>query len=82
MSEPYLYDDDPQPLHAGAGRSRKGLLLAIGGGTVVVAVAAVFSLNALQGSPEEQVEQVAGSADRDRADGAEGGGRCDAHTSA
>lgn len=59
MSEPYLYDDDPQPLHAGAGRSRKGLLLAIGGGTVVVAVAAVFSLNALQGSPEEQVEQVA-----------------------
>ncbi|MCW2581388.1 MAG: uncharacterized protein JWQ53_178 [Klenkia sp.] len=59
MSEPYLYDDDPQPLHAGVGRSRKGLLLAIGGGTVVVAVAAVVSLNALQGSPEEQVEQVA-----------------------
>ncbi len=56
---PFLYDDDPQPLHAGAGRSRKGLLLAIGGGTVAVAVAAVFSLNALQGSPEEQVEQVA-----------------------
>ncbi|KQS66223.1 hypothetical protein [Modestobacter sp. Leaf380] len=56
---PFLYDDDPQPLHAGAGRPRKGLLLALGGGTLAVALVAVFSLNALQGSPEEQVEQVA-----------------------
>ncbi len=60
MSGPYLYDDDPQPLHAGAGRSRKGLLLAIGGGTVAVAVGAVLALNLVQGSPEEQVQQVAG----------------------
>lgn len=59
MSTPYLYDDDPQPLHAGPGRSRKGLLLALAGGTVAVAVAAVFSLYAVQGSPDEQVEEVA-----------------------
>lgn len=56
---PFLYDEDPQPMHAGPGRSRQGLLLALGAGTVAVAVGAVVALNALQGSPDEQVEQVA-----------------------
>ncbi|SDO60770.1 hypothetical protein SAMN05660199_02274 [Klenkia soli] len=60
MSTPdYLYDDDPQPLHAGPGRPRRGLLLALGAGTVAVAVAAVVALPLLTGSAEEQVTEVA-----------------------
>lgn len=55
----YLYDDDPQPLHAGPGRSRKGLLLALGVGTVAVAVGAVVALPLLQGDASEQAGEVA-----------------------
>lgn len=55
----YLYDDDPQPLHAGPGRSRKGLLVALGVGTVAVAVGAVVALPLLQGDAGEQAGQVA-----------------------
>ena len=56
---PFLYDDDPQPLHAGPGRPRRGLLLALGAGTVAVAVGAVVLLPLLTGSAEEQVTEVA-----------------------
>ena len=56
---PFLYDDDPQPLHAGPGRPRRGLLLALGAGTVAVAVGAVVLLPLLKGSAEEQVTEVA-----------------------
>ncbi|GHE13465.1 Rv0361 family membrane protein [Klenkia taihuensis] len=55
----YLYDDDPQPLHAGPGRSRRGLLVALGVGTVAVAVGAVVALPLLQGTGSEQATQVA-----------------------
>lgn len=56
---PFLYDDDPQPLHAGPGRPRRGLLLALGAGTAAVAVAAVVALPLFTGSAEEQVTEVA-----------------------
>lgn len=55
----YLYDDDPQPLHAGAGRSRQGLLLGLGAATVAVGVGMVVLLGPLTGSPEEQSQEVA-----------------------
>ena len=60
MSAPdYLYDDDPQPLHAGRGRSRKGLLVALGVGTVAVAMGAAVVLPLFQGSGAEQSVEVA-----------------------
>jgi hypothetical protein len=59
MSAPdYLYDDDPQPLHAGRGRSRKGLLVALGIGTVAVAMGAAVVLPLFQGSGAEQSAEV------------------------
>jgi hypothetical protein len=59
MSAPdYLYDDDPQPLHAGRGRSRKGLLVALGVGTVAVAMGAAVVLPLFQGSGGEQAAEV------------------------
>lgn len=59
MSAPdYLYDDDSQPLHAGRGRSRKGLLVALGVGTVAVAMGAAVVLPLFQGSGEEQAAEV------------------------
>ncbi|MEI4271772.1 hypothetical protein TEK04_08550 [Klenkia sp. LSe6-5] len=59
MSAPdYLYDDDPQPLHAGRGRSRKGLLVALGVGTVAVAMGAAVVLPLFQGSGAEQAAEV------------------------
>ncbi|SDY09100.1 hypothetical protein SAMN05661080_02292 [Modestobacter sp. DSM 44400] len=56
----YLYDDDPAPLHTGTPRNRNGLLLAIGGGTVLVAVLVAVLLPVLTGSAQEQAEEVAG----------------------
>jgi hypothetical protein len=57
---PYLYDEGPEPLHTGAGRSRRGLLVLILLGTVLVAVAAVVALPLLKGSAGEQASEVAG----------------------
>ncbi len=57
---PYLYDDDPAPLHTGTPRRRQGLLIAILAGTVLVAVGMVAALFLVKGSPEEQAEEVAG----------------------
>jgi hypothetical protein len=57
---PYLYDDDPAPLHTGTPRRRQGLLLAILGGTTLVAVGMVAALFLVKGSPEEQATEVAG----------------------
>ena len=59
-SGPYLYDDDPAPLHTGTPRRRQGLLIATLAGTVLVAVGMVAALFLVKGSPEEQAEQVAG----------------------
>ncbi|MGY1644205.1 hypothetical protein ACI782_24120 [Geodermatophilus sp. SYSU D00703] len=57
---PYLYDDDPAPLHTGTPRSARGLILAILGGTVLVAVAMALGLPLVKGSPEEQSREVTG----------------------
>ncbi|WP_346622701.1 hypothetical protein [Blastococcus montanus] len=60
MSGPFLYDEDPAPLHTGTPRARKGWL--IGGlvGVPLVAVGMVAALYLVQGSPEEQATQVTG----------------------
>jgi hypothetical protein len=59
-SGPFLYDDDPAPLHTGTPRSRNGLLLAIGGAVVLVAVLMAVLLPVITGSADEQAEEVAG----------------------
>jgi hypothetical protein len=57
---PFLYDEDPAPLHTGTPRSRQGLLIALLAGTVLVAVAMVAALFLVKGAPDEQAEEVAG----------------------
>ena len=59
-SGPYLYDDDPAPLHTGTPRSGQPILIAILVGTVVVAVGMVTAMLLVKGSPEEQAAEVAG----------------------
>jgi hypothetical protein len=58
MSQPYLYDDDPEPLHTGAPRNRNGQLIAVLVATAVVAVATVVALFGVRGSPAEQSEEA------------------------
>jgi hypothetical protein len=60
MSGPYLYDDDPAPLHSGTPRRRQGLLIAILAGTALAAVGMVAAMYLVKGSPEEQAQEVAG----------------------
>jgi hypothetical protein len=60
MTGPYLYDDDPAPLHTGTPRRRQGLLIGILAATVLVAVGMVGALFLVKGSPEEQGQEVAG----------------------
>lgn len=57
---PYLYDDDPTPLHTGTPRRRQGLLIALLAGTVLVALGMVAAMFLVKGTPEEQAQQVAG----------------------
>ena len=57
---PYLYDDGPAPLHTGTPRSARGLILAVLGGTVAVAVAMAIGLPLAKGSPQEQAREVTG----------------------
>ncbi len=57
---PYLYDDDPAPLHTGTPRSGRGLLIALLAGTALVAVGMVAAMYLVKGSPEEQATEVAG----------------------
>lgn len=60
MTGPYLYDDDPTPLHTGTPRSRQGWLIVGLAATVLVAVGMVAALFLVKGSQEEQAEEVAG----------------------
>lgn len=57
---PFLYDDDPAPLHTGTPRRRTGLVLGLLLGTVVLAVAMVAGLYLFRGSPAEESEQAVG----------------------
>ncbi len=56
---PFLYDDDPAPLHTGEPRQRKGLLLALFGSTALIAVLMVGGILFFKGSGEEQSREVA-----------------------
>jgi hypothetical protein len=55
---PFLYDEGPAPLHTGKPRGRQGLLLAIFGGTAVLAVLMVLLMPLIKGSPEDQAREV------------------------
>ncbi len=55
---PYLYDDDPEPLHTGAPRNRNGHLIAVLVATALVAVGTVVALFVVRGSPAEQSEEA------------------------
>jgi hypothetical protein len=59
-SGPFLYDDDPAPLHTGTPRRATGPLLWIFGGTVAFAVLMVVLMTVVRGSGEEQAREVAG----------------------
>jgi hypothetical protein len=55
---PFLYDDDPMPLHTGEPRQRRGLLLALFGSTVLIAVLMVGGILFFKGSGEDQAREV------------------------
>ena len=57
---PFLYDDDPAPLHTGAPRRSGKLLVLIFGATVLAAVLFAVLLPVVKGSPEEQATEVTG----------------------
>jgi hypothetical protein len=57
---PFLYDDDPAPLHTGTPQRRPWLLMAIFGGTIVAGVLMVLLMPLVRGTPEEQVTEAAG----------------------
>ncbi|HEY4630336.1 MAG TPA: hypothetical protein VIG96_03445 [Blastococcus sp.] len=60
MNGPFLYDDDPAPLHTGTPRRAIGPLAWIFGGTVAFALLMVVLMPAVRGSSEDQAKEVAG----------------------
>jgi len=57
---PFLYDDDPEPLHTGAPQRSGKILVLIFGGTVLVAFLVVLLSIVLRGTAGEQATQVTG----------------------
>ncbi|TYP87471.1 hypothetical protein [Blastococcus xanthinilyticus] len=57
---PFLYDDDPAPLHTGAPRRSGKLMVLILAGTVLAAVLFAVLLPVVKGSPGEQATEVTG----------------------
>jgi hypothetical protein len=57
---PFLYDDDPVPLHTGEARNRNGTLIALLSATVVVALLFVGGMVLFKGTAADQSEEVAG----------------------
>ena len=57
---PFLYDDDPAPIHTGTPRNRNGTLIALLSATVLVAVLMVGGLVFFKGTGTRQAEEVAG----------------------
>ena len=58
MSGPYLYDDEPEPLHTAPPRNRNGQLIAVLVATALIAVGTVVSLFLVRGSAAEQSEEA------------------------
>ena len=58
MTGPYLYDEEPAPLHTGTPRRRHALIVAVLLGTVLVAVGMVVALPLVRGSAAEQSREV------------------------
>ena len=57
---PYLYDDDPAPLHTGTPRRANRLVLVALFATVLVAVGSVFAMYVVRGTPDERAQEVVG----------------------
>jgi hypothetical protein len=57
---PYLYDDDPAPLHTGTPRNRNWSIVVILVLTVLLAVGTVVGMYVFRGSPADEAEEVAG----------------------
>ena len=68
---PFLYDDEPVPLHTGTPRRRNGFIVALLVGTVLAAAGMVAAMFLVKGSPSEQSEEAVGVflAALDRGDG-------------
>ena len=60
LSGPYLYDDDPAPLHTGTPRNRNWSIVILLVLTVLLAVGTVAGMYLFRGSPESEAEEVAG----------------------
>jgi hypothetical protein len=60
MSGPYLYDDDPAPLHTGAPRNRNWSIVVVLVLTVLLAIGTVVGMYVFRGSPADEAEEVAG----------------------
>jgi hypothetical protein len=56
---PYLYDDDPAPLHTAEPRQRNGLIIGLLGGTVLFSVAMVVLMTLWSGNGADQSKEVA-----------------------
>jgi hypothetical protein len=59
MSGPYLYDDDPAPLHTGTPRNRNWSILILLGLTVLLAIGTVVGMVVFRGSPADEAEERA-----------------------
>jgi hypothetical protein len=57
---PYLYDDDPAPLHTGTPRNRNWSIVLLLGLTVLLAVGTVVGMVLFRGSPTDEAEERAG----------------------
>jgi hypothetical protein len=57
---PFLYDDEPEPLHTGTPRSRNGQMVAVLVATALLAVLTVAALFVFRGSAAEQSEEAVG----------------------
>lgn len=60
MSGPYLYDEDPEPLHTGAPRNRDRQMIAVLVVTVLLAALTVLGTFFFRGSPAERSEEAVG----------------------
>jgi hypothetical protein len=57
---PYLYDDDPAPLHTGTPRNRNWSIVIVLVLTVLLAIGTVVGMYVFRGSPADEAEERAG----------------------